>query len=165
MRDKNLNPKLQSVTNLKKTEFGQKSDRQETQLKDQLARALADYDNFRKRTEREREELRFVLARRIVARFLPVLDMLYEAQKHLSDSGIALTISSFEEALKSEGIEKIEPCKGDVFDPELHEAVEVEKRDDLKDNQIVECVLRGWKFSQGQVVRHAKVAVNKLGEK
>lgn len=134
-------------------------------LREQLARALADYDNFRKRTEREREELKAFLTGKLVVRFLPVLDQLYEAQKHLKDGGLALTINSFEETLKSEGIERIEPKEGEDFNEELHEAIEVGKNEKLGDGQVIECVLRGWRFSGGNVIRHAKVKVNKKEEK
>jgi molecular chaperone GrpE (heat shock protein) len=85
--------------------------------------------------------------------------MLYGAQEHLNDSGLALTIKELEDTLKAEGIEKIEPKAGEEFSEELHEATEVGKKEGLKENQIIECVMRGWKFISGQVIRHAKVKV------
>lgn len=130
-------------------------------LKGQLARALADYDNFRKRTEAREEVLRSVITAKVVTRFLPVLDQLYEAQKHLKDSGVALTINAFEDSLKAEGIEKIEPKEGEAFTEDLYEAVEVVKSKELSENEVAECVLVGWKFSGGSVIRHAKVKVVK----
>jgi len=131
-------------------------------LKDQLARALADYDNFRKRTEAHEEGLKFVIMARVVRRLLPVFDMLYEAQIHLNDSGLALTIKELEDTLKAEGVEKIEPKVGEEFNEELHEANEVVNSKNLKDGQVAECVLKGWKFREGNVIRHAKVIVNKV---
>lgn len=130
-------------------------------LKNQLARALADYDNFRKRTEAREGELKFVITAKVVIKFLPVLDLLYEAQKHLNDSGIALTINAFEDVLKEEGVLEINPKEGESFNEELHEAIEVGKKEGLKDGQIIECVLRGWKFADGPIIRHAKVKVAK----
>ena len=94
-------------------------------LKDQLARALADYDNLRKRVDREREDFEKVANVKLTIRLLPVLDILREAQKHLGDPGIAITITQFEDALKGEGIEEIKVTAGDEFNPQLHEAVEV----------------------------------------
>lgn len=130
-------------------------------LREQLARALADYDNFRKRTAERSEQERFIITARVVGRLLPVLDMLYEAQKHLNDGGLALTIKEFEDTLGSEGIEVIDPKEGEEFSEELHEAVEVVNKEGLEDNKIAETVMRGWKFTEGMVIRHAKVKVNK----
>lgn len=130
-------------------------------LKSQLVRALADYDNFRKRTEARELDLRLVLTAKIVSSFLPILDMLYEAQKHLNDSGITFTIKEFEDTLGGEGIEKIEPKKGEEFTEDLHEAIDTASKEGLKEGQIINCILVGWKFKEGNVIRHAKVAVNK----
>jgi len=135
--------------------------REAEQLKEQLVRALADYDNFRKRTEREREDLKFVVTARVLSRFLPILDMLYEAQKHLNDSGIALTIKEFEDTLRDEEVEVISPGEGENFNEQLHEAIDTGNKEGLKDGQIINCVLRGWKFKEGLVIRHAKVKVAK----
>ena len=83
------------------------------ELKNQLARALADYDNLVKRVEREKSEHRQLLVSRFVLQLLPILDTLYDAQNHLSDSGLAITIKEFEELLKSEGVEQIAVTRGD----------------------------------------------------
>jgi len=127
-------------------------------LKDQLARALADYDNLRKRVDREREDFEKVANVKLAIRLLPVLDILKEAQKHLGDPGIAITITQFEEALKEEGIEEIKVAAGDEFNPQLHEAVEVVK-DGKGRGKVKETVLSGWRFSQGPVIRHVRVKV------
>lgn len=129
-------------------------------LKDQLARALADYDNLRKRVEREREDFEKVANVKLAIRLLPVLDILRQAQKHLNDPGIAMTVTQFEDALKSEGIEEIKVRQGDTFDPEIHEAIETVANG--KDRgKIVGVASSGWKFSQGPVIRHAQVRVTK----
>lgn len=132
-------------------------------LKSQLARALADYDNLTKRVERERQDVYKSAKHKLILKLLPVLDMLYEAQKHLNDSGIALTVSAFEDVLREEEVLEINPKEGEEFNEELHEAIEVDKKEGLKDNQIISCVLRGWQFSEGPVIRHAKVKVNRQG--
>ncbi len=130
------------------------------QLREQLARALADYDNFRKRVEREREQLELLVSAKFVLKILPVFDMLEEAQKHLKDSGVALTIEEFEKVFKEEGIEKIEVKTGDRFNEELHEAVEAVKAKG-KDGRVTEAVLSGWKLVDGPVIRPVKVKVGK----
>lgn len=126
-------------------------------LKNQLARALADYDNLRKRVEREREEFGKLANTRLIARLLPVFDMLEGAQVHLSDSGLAITIEEFTKVLKEEGIERIEVKVGDKFNEEIHEAVEV--INGKNEGKIAEVVMTGWKFSDGKVIRPAKVKV------
>lgn len=134
-------------------------------LKNQLARALADYDNLRKRVEREREEVGKLAKAMIVARLLPIYDMIEGAQKHLKDSGLAITIEEFIKVLKEEGIEKILVNAGDKFDEELHEAVEVIGQAGQKgsEEKISEVILSGWRLTDGPVIRHAKVKVEKKG--
>ena len=138
----------------KKTKKGEFED-----LKNQLARALADYDNLRKRVERERKQVEKIAGAKFALKALSVFDMLEDAQKHLKDSGISLTIEEFEKVLKDEGVEKIEAGPGTKFNEELHEAVEVVKAG--KDGKIADVVLTGWKFRDGPVIRPTKVKVNK----
>ncbi|OGM09847.1 nucleotide exchange factor GrpE [Candidatus Woesebacteria bacterium RBG_16_36_11] len=130
-------------------------------LKNQLARALADYDNLRKRVEKENEIIQKLAGLKIIARLLPIYDMLVKAQKHLKDSGLAITIGQFEDALKDEGVEKINVIVGDKFDPNLHEAVEAVNltEDNKLKGTIAEVILDGWRVSMGPVIRHTKVKV------
>lgn len=131
-------------------------------LKNQLARALADYDNLRKRVEKQQGDFEKLVSAKFALRILPIFDMLEEAQKHLKDSGIALTIEEFRKILKEEEIEEIKGDPGEKFDEEFHEAVEVvsppaggKKEDGL----ISEVILPGWKFTEGPTIRPAKVKV------
>lgn len=133
-------------------------------LEEQLARALADYDNLRKRTEREREDFGKIAKATITARLIPVFDMLEGAQKHLKDAGLAITIEEFIKVLKEEGVEKVEVKEGDKFDEELHEVVEVEETKGKKDGKITEVIISGWKLVDGPIIRPAKVKVEKKGK-
>ncbi len=127
-------------------------------LKNQLARALADYDNLRKRVEREKEDWEKLASLKLILRFLPILDNLRQAQNHLKDTGLAITIGELESFLKDEGIEEIKVDKGDDFNPDLCEATEVVEKSG-EENKIEEVVLCGWKFKEGPVIRYAKVKV------
>ena len=127
-------------------------------VKAMLARALADYDNLSKRMERERADLDKIASVGIIISLLPVLDNLESAQEHLQDQGLAISLDEFKKILSEEGLNEIKPKKGDVFDPEAMEAIEVVKGE--SDNKISEVVLVGWKFEDGTVVRHAKVKVS-----
>ena len=136
-------------------------------LKNQLARALADYDNLRKRVEREREQVEKIAGVKFALKALSVFDMLEGAQKHLNDSGLAITIEEFMKILNEEGIEKIEAKVGDKFDEEVHEAVEVadlQGSGEGKDGKVVKVILSGWKIIDGPVIRPAKVKVYKKGK-
>ena len=124
-----------------------------------LARALADYDNLSKRVDRERQDLSKITSVGIVARLLPVLDSLESAQEHLRDQGLAISIGEFKKILSEEGLDEIRPKIGDKFDEDTMEAIEVVPG--TSDNSIAELFLTGWKFSDGTIVRHAKVKVSK----
>lgn len=129
-------------------------------LKNQLARALADYDNLRKRVEREKEDWVKLAGLKLVLRLLPILDNLRQAQNHLGDTGLAITIGELETLLGDEGIEEIQVNRGDSFNPDLHEVTEVVENCQ-EENKIEGVVLSGWKFKDGIVIRHAKVKVTK----
>jgi molecular chaperone GrpE len=144
---------------MKKQKATKTSGKELEKVKNQLIRALADYDNLRKRIEREREGIEKIASVRFAVKMLTIFDMIEEAQRHLKDSGIALTLEEFKKILETEGIEKIEVGQGDKFDEEICEAVEVVKNG--KDGKIVEVVLTGWKFSDGPVIRPIKVKVSK----
>ena len=133
-------------------------------VKAMLARALADYDNLNKRVDRERQDLGKIASVGIVVRLLPVLDNLESAQAHLQDQGLAISIVEFKKILSEEGLTEIKPKAGDVFSPELMEAIEVvngPSDNKVSEAEVAEVVLPGWKFEDGTVVRHAKVKVSK----
>ena len=126
-------------------------------LRDQLARVLADYDNLKRRVDLDKINFEKLANLRLVMKLLPVLDVLKKAQEHVKDSGIAVTIKEFEEALKQEGIEEIKVEVGSMFDPQTQEVVEVVKGSD--DNMVAEVLQSGYKIVNGPVIRHIKVKV------
>ena len=134
------------------------------ELKNQLARALADYDNLTKRVEKERDSFRRLATLGIIARILPVYDMLEEAQEQLQDSGLAIIIKELTDIFDEEEINKVKADKGDEFDENVHEvieAVDLPKGGKAKSDKITECVLTGWKYKDGPIIRPAKVKVGK----
>ena len=133
------------------TEEKQSEEKLTVELKNQLSRALADYDNLVKRVAREREDLAKIASLGVVIKLLPVLDNLESAQVHLKDSGLAISIGEFKKVLNEEGLVEIRPQKGETFDENTMEAVEVVPG---KDNNIVaEVVLTGWKFKRSMKQR------------
>ncbi len=127
------------------------------QLKNQLARALADYDNLVKRTEAEKAVWMSFARRDLLVKLLPVVDSLETAQKHLKDPGLDLVLVEVKKVFESEGIVEIE-TKGE-FDANLHEAIDTTGGG--KKNMIAEVLQKGYKFNTGEVIRHAKVRVYK----
>lgn len=126
------------------------------ELKSQLTRALADYDNLRKRTEAEKSIWLKFAKQELLIKLLPILDTLEIAQKHLNDKGLEIAVNQFRDVLKEEGVIEIE---AGVFDEGLHEAIDTASGG--KDGTIAEIVSKGYKFNDGTVIRHAKVKVYK----
>lgn len=147
---------------MKKTVKIKKENGEALVLRNQLARALADYDNLKRRVERDRDNFEKVANLRLVIKLLPVLDILRQAQGHLKDQGVAITIKEFEDALKIESVEELKVVPGEKFNPDLHEVVEVVPG--KENNMISEVVLPGWRFINGPIIRHAKVKVIQKGE-
>ena len=139
-----------------------KKDNSEVELlKNQLARALADYDNLRKRIESEKIAWEQIASTRAISGLLPVFDMLLDAQKHLKDPGLEIVIGEFKKSLNDLGVEEINTAVGDEFNPLEEEAIEMVAEG--KENTIAEIVQIGWKIKDQQfIIRPAKVKVNKV---
>lgn len=132
-------------------------------LKNQLARALADYANLKKRSEEERGSMYKLASISFMTKILPIIDNLKQAQNHVNDSGIAIIIGQLETLAKEEGFEELRINIEDKFNEETSEVVEVVETDDkMKDNSVSEVILTGWKYSDGTIVRHARVKVFKI---
>ncbi len=127
------------------------------QLKSQLARALADYDNLRRRTEEEKTLWIKFASTTIIIKLLTILDTLEKAQEHLKDQGLAIATLEFKKILNEEGVEEILPKVGDEFNHELHEVIETVEGENK--GKIAEVLLSGWKYKEGNVLRFAKVKV------
>ncbi|MCI1952981.1 MAG: nucleotide exchange factor GrpE [Clostridiales bacterium] len=131
--------------------------------KDILLRTAAEYDNYRKRTEREKTTAYADATAATVLEFLPVADNLTRAlsQKDCSiedlRKGIEMVQKQMESALKKLGVEPMGK-KGDPFDAEYHNAVSHIESDDLGENVIAEVFQPGYKLGN-RIVRHAMVQV------
>ena len=123
-------------------------------LKNQIARTLADYQNLEKRTTQEREELRKSANSGLILRLLPALDTLMLAQKHTEDEGINLSVKQIFDTLEREGLKKIETV-GKDFDPQFMEAVHVA---DGEEGKVVEELRPGFLLND-KVLRAAQVSV------
>lgn len=136
--------------------------KENAELTDRLLRQLAEFDNFRKRTAREKEEIGVVAKSKCILEFLPVLDNFERAMT--SDCGDAefrkgmeLIFKSMQDVLKKLGVEEIE-AEGKPFNPDLHYAVSTVENEELGANTVATVLQKGYQLN-GKVIRHAMVAV------
>lgn len=129
--------------------------------KERFLRLAAEYDNYKKRTAKEKEELYLAAASGVLQKLLPVFDNLERAESCKDYSslrdGVKLILDSFHSALNACGVKEIEAL-GAPFDPALHEAVSQEKRDDCPENSVCEVLQKGY-LAGDRVLRHAMVKV------
>ena len=143
------------------TEINQiKADLEETT--DRLKRLMAEFDNFKKRSAKEREGLYNSLLSDIVSSFLPVVDNLEKAVGSNTEDdgykqGVELVLKQFVDVLTSLGVKEIEGV-GTTFNPEYHEAVSAVQDENLGEKEIKEVFRKGYKIGD-RVVRHAMVVV------
>lgn len=133
-------------------------------LLDKLLRKQAEFENFRKRGEREMQEAYARARADLVGDLLPILDNFSLALQHADSAtaeviheGVLLINKQLVDALARFGLEAIE-AEGLPFDPELHEAVMTEQREDVADHTVVEVLQRGYKLGE-RLLRPARVKV------
>lgn len=135
-------------------------------LKDQLLRKAAEFENFRKRTIKEKTELILNGGRRVIEALLPVLDDLERAQDNMGKAtdvealkeGVDLILSKLDKTLSGQGLKKIDTTDA-LFDTDFHEAIAmVPAADDSQKGKVIDCVQTGYMLGE-TVIRHAKVAV------
>ncbi|MCD8082112.1 MAG: nucleotide exchange factor GrpE [Clostridiales bacterium] len=150
------------------TPKGKKKDPKDTQieeLQDRLRRQMAEFDNFRKRTEKEKSAMYEIGARDMIEKILPVLDnferglaAVPEDEKGSSFAeGIEKIYRQFVKTLEDAGVETIEAV-GQTFDPNLHNAVMHIDDEQYGENEISQELQKGYRY-RGTVVRHSMVQV------
>ena len=132
----------------------------------QLQRVMADFDNYRKRVTRDKEALYNLISAELITEFLPVLDTLEksaftveaddEKTKAWKD-GIEMVCKQFEDVLKKLGAEEIKAV-GEVFDPNLHDAVMHVEDESLGESIITKELKKGYKLKD-RIIRHSMVVV------
>ncbi|MCR5579039.1 MAG: nucleotide exchange factor GrpE [Prevotella sp.] len=136
------------------------------ELKSQLLYKAAEFDNYRKRTLKERAELILNGGEKTITAILPVLDDMERAIENGAKTddpavlreGMELIYQKFMKALEAQGVSKIETEDAD-FDTDVHEAVAmVPGMGDDKKGKVIDCLQQGYKLND-KVIRHAKVAV------
>ena len=136
------------------------------ELKDKYLRSVAEFDNYRKRTLKEKAELILNGSEKAIAAVLPILDDMERAiangekteDLNVLREGMSLIYTKFQKVLESIGVKEIETADAD-FDTDVHEAIaRVPGMGDDKKGKVLDCVQKGYKLND-KVIRHAKVAV------
>ena len=146
--------KIKVLIETQKQELEEKDDR--------IKRLIAEFENFKKRSSKERENLYSSIMGDIVTSFLPIIDNLEKAvQIKTSDEeykqGIELVLKQFKDVLEANGVKEIESV-GHTFNPELHEAVTSVADDNLGIQEIKEEYRKGYMIGD-RVIRHSLVVV------
>ncbi len=134
--------------------------------KDKFLRLFAEFENYKKRTSKERMDLFKTAGQEVIVSLLPVLDDFERALKELSKSedkemfkGVELINGKFRDTLKSKGMEEMDVKQGDAFDAEIHDAItQIPAPDKKLKGKIVDVVERGYKLGD-KIIRHPKVVV------
>ena len=131
---------------------------------DRFLRLFSEFDNFRKRTARERIELTKTASADIITALLPVLDDLERAchmegpDEGRGNAGVLLIYNKFKAILRQKGVEEV-PAIGETFDTDLHEAItHVPASEKSQKGKIVEEIQKGYKLNE-KVIRHSRVVV------
>ncbi len=141
-------------------------EQQVAELKDKYLRQVAEFDNYRKRTLKEKSELILNGGEKVITTLLPILDDMERAAQNIEKSddvealkeGLKLVFQKLQKALESQGLKKIETNNKD-FDTDYHEAIAmVPAQSSEQKGKVLDCVQTGYTLND-KVIRHAKVAI------
>lgn len=136
------------------------------QEKDKFLRLFAEFENYKKRTSKERMELFKTAGQEVIVSLLPVMDDFDRALKELAKSedqemfkGVSLIGNKLSETLKSKGLELVEAAQGDTFDADLHDAItQIPAPNKKLKGKLIDVVEKGYKLGD-KIIRHPKVVV------
>ena len=139
------------------------------ELKGRLLRLIAEYDNFRKRALRDKDEARQFANQNLIEKQIPILDNFEMALAAAEDAdsairdGVQMIYDQFLSVLKDAGVEPIDAV-GEPFDPNFHEAISQQEDSEASEGTVLEQVQRGYRLNE-RLVRPARVVVAKSAEK
>ena len=134
--------------------------------KDKFLRLFAEFENYKKRTSKERLDLYKTASQELMTALLPIIDDLKRASAEFEKSkekslveGFSLINNKFSDTLKSQGLVLIEVKKGDEFDAEIHEAItQIPAENDKMKGKIIDITEQGYKLGE-KIIRYPKVVV------
>ena len=138
------------------------------EMQEEVLRIKADADNFRKRMEREKENFCKYATEKVLEDIIPVIDNLELGLEHAKKvdqckeivEGIEMTLNILLNTLKNHGLEPINTDIGEAFDPNFHEAMAQEEKEDMEPGRVSTVMQKGYKIKD-RVLRPAKVMVSK----
>jgi len=141
------------------------------EMQEEMLRVKADADNFRKRMEREKENFCKYATEKVLEDIVPVIDNLELGLEHAKKveackdivEGIEMTLNILLNTLKNHGLEQIKTEVGEPFDPNYHEAMAEQEREDMEPGMVSTVMQKGYKIKD-RVLRPAKVMVSKKQE-
>lgn len=148
-----------------KAEEAKEAVKEDEAVLERMIRLQADFENFKKRSQKEKTEIYQYAAENFATKLLPVMDNLERAESSLTDvneeaksivDGLQMVFKQLKDILKEEGLEEVS-CDGQ-FDPNLHHGVAVGEDDEKEDQAILEVFQKGYSF-KGKVIRPAMVKV------
>ncbi len=139
-------------------------------LENQLKRVQAEFENYKKRTEKEKQMLMMAGSASMIMKLLPLFDEVeiaigalhHKAEVKNIKQGMEMLHTKFHSVLDREGVSEME-CLGKEFDPYMHEALRTVDADETGDGKVVEVMKKGYLY-KGNVIRHAMVAVGRKKE-
>ena len=158
------------VNNEESDESSEKNEQEEqiTELKDKYLRLAAEFENYKRRTVKEKLNMMGTAARDTLSALLPVLDDFDRAKKNAEDEnstepfseGVMMVYNKLTNTLQQKGMKAME-SNGEVFDPELHEAItEIPAPSEDMKGKVIDTVEKGY-YLNDVILRHAKVVVGK----
>ena len=140
----------------------EKNNSEYDELNDRYKRLLAEFENYKKRSQKEKENIYGMITGDVVSSMLPIMDNLEKAAEAKTEDtqyqdGVKLVARQFQEALKRLGLEEIEAV-GQKFDPEFHEAVSHIEDETKGEQEIVQEYRKGYRIGS-KIVRHSMVVV------
>jgi len=134
------------------------------QYKDSYLRATADFQNFKRRAEKEKADIYKYAGEKLLTDILPIVDNIDRAMSHVPEEeqgglaeGLRMIQKSLLNLLEKNGVEPIDAV-GEVFDPQVHHAVQMVASDEHEAQQVIEEYQKGYKLN-GKVIRHSMVKV------
>ncbi len=163
-------PTAQETAEINETEFSPESELDQlraeaAQYKDNYLRATADFQNFKRRTEKEKADIYKYASEKLLVEILPIVDNIERAMSHVPEQeqggladGLRMIQKSLLNLLDKNGVEPIDAVGG-TFDPEVHHAVQMVPSEDHEPHEVIEEYQKGYKLN-GKVIRHSMVKVS-----
>ena len=164
MTKKTSNNKKTSKVASKKKSTSTKEFNESLKLeKEKYVRLFAEFENYKRRTAKERIELFKTAGKDVLSSLVPVLEdfkrAILQEGSYSDDEGINLIYNKFNETLKNQGLIEIEVNVGDIFDTEIHEAIsQIPAQDDIQKGKIIDIIQGGYKIGDN-IITYPKVVV------